>query len=992
MENTDKRVFLLDAMALIFRAYYALISSPRITSQGRNTNAQFGFTTALVDLINNQHPSHMAVCFDTEAPTERHTDFADYKANRQEAPEDLISALPDIKAIVKGFNIPCIELDGFEADDVIGTLSKQADAAGYEVYMVTPDKDYGQLVSEKIKIYKPGYQGGIAEILGPKEVCEKWNIKDVAQVIDILGLMGDAVDNIPGIKGVGEKTAAKLLGEWGTLENVVANADNIKGALGEKVRAGKELAMMSKKLATIITNVPVEFHEENFKLKEWNREALNEIFTALEFRTLGKRILGESVGAPGGAAGGYTAPEGVQTDLFGNAVNPPAAAGKKKPGAGVQGAGVPGRGGAPTELERLEEASTRLEAAIERGEEDQEGGEAQESPATIPHGGKTIHNTPHTYRSVVGDKAIGDLLALLLPQKEICFDTETTGIDPNDVELVGMSFSFQPGEAWYVPCPADSVAAQKIVDAFRPLFEAGSVTWIGQNLKYDWLVLKWYGVEPKGELFDTMLAHYVIDPEGKRSMDLLSAQFLGYEPVHIEELIGKKGKGQGNMRDVELEKITDYAAEDADITLQLKQVFFPRLKEKAVEKVFYEVENPLVRVLTDMEFEGIRVDMEFLREYSKELDKDARQSEEKVYAQAGERFNLASPQQLGKILFEKMQLDPKAKKTKTGQYATGEDVLLKLASRHQIVDDILAFRELTKLKSTYVDALPLMINRKTGRVHTSYAQAVAVTGRLSSNNPNLQNIPIRTERGREIRKAFIPRNEEFVLVSADYSQIELRIVAAISGDPNMCAAFREGKDIHTATAAKVFNVDEKEVTKEMRYKAKSVNFGIIYGQGAFGLADNLGISRSEAKEIIDNYKKQFEGIQRYMDETINFAREHGYVETLVGRKRWLKDINSANFTIRGFAERNAINSPIQGTAADMIKLAMIKVHEEFRRQGFRSKMLLQVHDELVFDAHKDELDIIKPIIMRCMQTALPLPQDVPANAEIGAGINWLEAH
>ena len=992
MENLDKRVFLLDAMALIFRAYYALISSPRITSQGRNTNAQFGFTNALVDLINNQHPSHMAVCFDTEAPTERHTDFADYKANRQEAPEDLISALPDIKAIVKGFNIPCIELDGFEADDVIGTLSKQAAAAGYEVYMVTPDKDYGQLVSEKIKIYKPGYQGGTAEILGPKEVCEKWNIKDVVQVIDILGLMGDAVDNIPGIKGVGEKTAAKLLGEWGTLENVVANADNIKGALGEKVRAGKELAVMSKKLATIITSVPVDFHEENFRLKDWNKEALNEIFTALEFRTLGKRILGESVAASGGATGGYTAPEGVQTDLFGNAVKPTAAA-RKKPDAGVQGkSGAPGKDGAPTELERLEEASTRLEAAVERGEEDQEGGEAPESPVVTAHGGKTIHNTPHTYMSVVGDKAIGDLLALLLPQKEICFDTETTGIDPNDVELVGMSFSYQPREACYVPCPADSAATQKIVDAFRPLFDAGSVTWIGQNLKYDWLVLKWYGVEPKGELFDTMLAHYVIDPEGKRSMDLLSAQFLGYEPVHIEELIGKKGKGQGNMRDVGLEKITDYAAEDADITLQLKQVFFPRLKEKAVEKVFYEVENPLVRVLTDMEFEGIRVDMEFLREYSKELDKDARQSEEKVYEQAGERFNLASPQQLGKILFEKMLLDPKAKKTKTGQYATGEDVLLKLASRHQIVDDILAFRELTKLKSTYVDALPQMVNRKTGRVHTSYAQAVAVTGRLSSNNPNLQNIPIRTERGREIRKAFIPRNEEFVLVSADYSQIELRIVAAISGDPNMCAAFREGKDIHTATAAKVFNVDEKEVTKEMRYKAKSVNFGIIYGQGAFGLADNLGISRSEAREIIDNYKKQFEGIQRYMDETINFAREHGYVETLVGRKRWLKDINSANFTIRGFAERNAINSPIQGTAADMIKLAMIKVHEEFRRQGFRSKMLLQVHDELVFDAHKDELDIIKPIIMRCMQTALPLPQDVPANAEIGDGINWLEAH
>jgi len=985
----DKRVFLLDAMALIFRAYYALISSPRITSKGRNTNAQFGFTNALIELINNQKPSHMAVCFDTEAPTERHTDFAAYKANRQEAPEDLISALPDIKALVTGFNIPCVELDGFEADDVIGTLSKQAEAAGYQVYMVTPDKDYGQLVTEKVRIYKPGYQGGLAEILGPKEVCEKWNIKDVAQVIDILGLMGDAVDNIPGIKGVGEKTAAKLLTEWGTLENVVANAENIKGALGEKVRAGKELALMSKKLATIITTVPVEFHEENFRLKEWNRDALNEIFNLLEFRTLGKRILGEGYGGAGtGAAGGYMAPEVVQTDLFGNAVKP-AGAPKKKPA------------DAPEKLQVLEEATTRLEAAVERGEENQEGGDPGDGtgeagggavPAAIPHGSRNIYNTAHSYTAIVGEKAIAELVGLLKQQKEICFDTETTGIDPNDAELVGLSFSYQPGEAWYVPCPADQAEAKKILDAFQPLWEDESITWIGQNLKFDWLMLKWYDVEPRGPIFDTMLAHYVIEPEGKRNMDLLSAQFLGYEPVHIEELIGKKGKGQGNMRDVELEKIKDYAAEDADITLQLKQAFFPKLQKKAVEKVFYEVENPLVRVLTDMEFEGIRVDMDFLREYSKELDRDARQAEERVYQQAGERFNLSSPKQLGEILFERMGLDPKAKKTKTGQYATGEDVLLKLAARHQIVDDILAFRELTKLRSTYVDALPLMVNRKTGRVHTSYAQSVAVTGRLSSNNPNLQNIPIRTERGREIRKAFIPRNDEFLLVSADYSQIELRIVAAISADPNMCAAFRDGKDIHTATAAKVFGVEEKDVTKEMRYKAKSVNFGIIYGQGAFGLADNLGISRSEAKEIIDNYKKQFAGIQRYMDATMNFAREHGYVETLMGRKRWLKDINSANFTIRGFAERNAINSPIQGSAADMIKLAMIKVHEEFRRQKLRSRMLLQVHDELVFDAHKDELDIIKPMILRCMQTALPLPQDVPASAEIGSGINWLEAH
>ncbi len=974
MDNKDKRLFLLDAFALIFRAYYALISSPRITTKGRNTNAQFGFTNALVDLINNQRPTHMAVCFDTHAPTERHTDFADYKANRQEAPEDLLDAMPDIKTIVSGFNIPIMELDGFEADDVIGTLSKQAAAAGYEVYMVTPDKDYGQLVSESIRIYKPGYQGGVAEILGPKEVCEKWNIKDVSQVIDILGLMGDAVDNIPGIKGVGEKTAAKLLAEYNTLENVLVNAENIKGALGEKVRAGKELATMSKKLATIITNVPVEFHEENFRLKDMNKEALNEIFMALEFKTLGKRILGESFFPS------YTAPEAVQRDLFGNAVAPL----KGRPTAAA-----PAPTAAPS-LQTLEEASTRLEAAAERGGEEPSEGEEAETP--IPHAGKTIHNSPHTYHAVVGEIAIRELLDTLLQQKEICFDTETTGIDPNDIEIVGMSFSCCPGEAWYVPCPSDQAAATKIVQAFLPLFDQPSITWIGQNLKYDWLVLKWYGVTPKGPLFDTMLAHYVIEPDGKRSMDILSAQYLGYEPVHIEELIGKKGKNQGNMRDVALEKIKDYAAEDADITLQLKHTFFPLLKKKDVEKVFYEVENPLVNVLTDMEFEGIRVDVEFLREYSKELDKEARISEQNVYDQAGVKFNLASPRQLGEVLFEKLQLDPKAKKTKTGQYATGEDVLQKLANKHKIVHDILAFRELTKLRSTYVDALPLMINRKTGRVHTSYAQAVAVTGRLSSNNPNLQNIPIRTERGREIRKAFIPRNEEYVLLSADYSQIELRIVAAISADPNMCEAFRLGKDIHTATAAKVFNVEESAVTKEMRYKAKSVNFGIIYGQGAFGLADNLGISRAEAKDIIDNYKKQFANIQKYMDDTINFARENGYVQTLMGRKRWLKDINSANFTIRGFAERNAINSPIQGTAADMIKLAMIRIHEEFKQNGFRSKMLLQVHDELVFDAWKPELDIIKPIIMRCMQTALALPQDVPANAEVGSGINWLEAH
>jgi len=950
----QKKLFLLDAYALVFRAYYALIRNPRITSKGRNTNAQFGFTNTLIDLIKNQNPTHMAVCFDTHAPTERHTDFADYKANRQETPEDISAAVPDIKRIIEALNIPVIAIDGYEADDVIGALAKKAELEGYEVFMVTPDKDYGQLVSENIKIYKPPYQGGTIEIMGPKEVCAKWDIEKVEQVIDILGMMGDAVDNIPGIAGVGEKTAAKLLKEYGTLENVLENAANIKGKLGEKIVAGKDLAIMSKKLATIITDIPAaEFHEENFRIKEMNREALTEIFAELEFKTLGKRILGEEIVTTtddGQQSTGKSAKENVQMDLFGNIIEP--------------------------------EVKTPTPVA-------NPGGGSEGSGMTVD---KNINNVPHVYILANTDELINQLTSKLIKEQQICFDTETTGIDANDAELVGLSFAITPGEAYYIPCPADKGGCVTILNKFKSIFEDVTKTWVGQNLKYDMLMLKWYGFELLGNTFDTMLAHYVIEPDGKRSMDALSEKYLGYEPVHIEELIGKKGKGQGTMRDVEFEKIKDYAAEDADITLQLKNIFLPQLKEKEVEKVFYEVENPLVKVLTAMEFEGIRIDEGFLNDYSKELEREAKIAEESVYKQAGVRFNLASPKQLGEVLFEKLQLDPKAKKTKTGQYATGEDVLLKLAAQNKIVDDILIFREYTKLKSTYVDALPLMINKKTGRVHTSYAQAVAVTGRLSSNNPNLQNIPVRTDRGREIRKAFIPRDKDHVLMSADYSQIELRIVAAISGDVNMCEAFTTGKDIHTATAAKVFNVEESAVTKEMRYKAKSVNFGIIYGQGAFGLAENLGIPRAEAKEIIDNYKKQFPNIQKYMDDTINFAKENGYVETLMGRKRWLKDINSANFTVRGFAERNAINSPIQGSAADMIKMAMIKIHEEFKAKKFKSKMLLQVHDELVFDAHRSEIEIIKPVILHCMQTALALPNDVPTDAELGMGENWLEAH
>lgn len=943
-----KKLFLLDALALIYRAYYALLRSPRITSKGRNTNAQFGFTNTLFDLIHKEKPTHLAVCFDTHAPTERHTDFTDYKANRQEAPEDLLDSIPDIKRIIRGFHIPVVELDGYEADDVIGTVAWQAADAGYEVYMVTPDKDYGQLlIHPKVYMYKPPFMGNKEEILDAQKICEKWDIQRVEQVIDILGLMGDAVDNIPGIPGVGEKTAAKLLKEFDTLENVLANADNIKGALGEKIRKGKESALISKKLATIITNVPVEFHEEDYRLKEWNTAELTEVFTELEFKTLGKRILGETFNAF------QSAPQGTQTDLFGNIVE------NKK---------TEWRGAEPAE----KSDSPKTESGLVTD--------------------KNIHNVTHQYSLVDTAEKIQELVQTLLQQKEICFDTETTGIDANDAEIVGLSFSYRPHEAFYIPCPTEQAAAKQLLEQFSPLFNDATKIWIGQNIKYDLLILKWYGFQLAGNVYDTMLAHYVIEPEGRRSMDLLSAQYLGYEPVHIEELIGKKGKGQGNMRDVEIEKIKDYAAEDADITLQLKEVLNPQLKEKEVERVFDEVENPLVKVLADMEFEGVKIDEGFLHEYSKELEREARLSEESVYQKAGVKFNLASPKQLGEVLFEVLKIDPKAKKTKTGQYATGEDVLLKLAHNNPIVADILAFRELTKLKSTYVDALPLMINPKTGRVHTSYAQAVAVTGRLSSNNPNLQNIPIRSDRGKEIRKAFVPRDSKHILVSADYSQIELRIVAAISGDINMCDAFKQGKDIHTATAAKVYGIDEKEVTKEMRYKAKSVNFGIIYGQGAFGLADNLGISRTEAKEIIDNYKKEFSGITRYMDDMVNFAKEHGYVQTLMGRKRWLKDIQSANFTVRGYAERNAVNSPIQGTAADMIKLAMIKIHAAIQKEKLQSKMILQVHDELVFDAIPEELDILKPLILDNMKTALLLPNDVPVEAELGTGNNWLVAH
>jgi len=942
----EKKLFLLDAMALVYRAYYALIRSPRITSKGKNTNAQFGFTSTLIDLINKERPTHLAVVFDNAAPTERHTDFEAYKANRQEAPEDLVNALPDIKRIIKGFNLPCLEKDGFEADDIIGTLAIEAAELGYTVYMVTPDKDFGQIVRENVYIYKPPYMGNKEEILGEKEVCAKWGIKRVDQVIDILGLMGDAVDNIPGIAGIGEKTAAKLLAEYDTIEGVLANAANIKGALGEKVRNGHDMAILSKKLATIITNVPVAFHEEDFRVKERNNESLTEVFNELEFKALGKRILGETFSP-------YDQAAPVATDLFGNVVQ-----------------------------QRTPSGPAFIPASAQETIDEKE---------AIPENLTSIESTPHNYTLVESDAQIDTLVQQLLQEKEIAFDTETTDIDPNLADLVGMSFSWKKGEGHYVTLPAQRDKVLSILEKFKPVFEQQDILWVGHNIKYDMLMLKWYGIELKWNIYDTMLAHYVVEPEGKRSMDTLSVKYLAYQPVSIETLIGK-GKAQTSMRDAPLEQVKEYASEDADVTFQLKQSFDPLLTKREVKKVFDEVENPLVPVLIEMEYEGVGLDVDFLNAYSKDLERDIKQSEENIYKHAGVTFNIGSPKQLGEVLFEVMKVDKGAKKTRTGQYATGEDVLQKLRHKHQVVEDILAYRELTKLKSTYVDSLPGLINPKTGRLHTSFNQAVAVTGRLSSNNPNLQNIPIRTERGREIRKAFISRDKDHCLISADYSQIELRIVAAISGDENMIQAFKEHKDIHTATAAKVYSVEEKDVTYDMRRAAKAVNFGIIYGQSAFGLAENLGISRSEAKTIIDNYFIQYASIKKYMDTSVNFAKEHGYVETVMGRKRWLKDIYSANHTVRGYAERNAINMPIQGTAADMIKLAMITIHRELKKHDMKTRMILQVHDELVFDTPIGEVDVVQPLIKECMEHAMVLPNGVPVNVETGSGGNWLEAH
>jgi DNA polymerase-1 len=921
-----KKLFLLDAYALIFRAYYAFIRAPRINSKGLNTSAMFGFTNTLLDIINNEKPSHIAVVFDAPEQTLREIDYEAYKANREETPEDIKLSVPWIMKIIEGFNIPILMSPGYEADDVIGTLAKKAEKEGYLTYMMTSDKDYGQLVSENIFIYKPGYQGGKAEVLGIPEVLAKFDIERVDQVIDLLGMMGDAVDNIPGIPGVGEKTAVKMLKQFGSLEGLLANTDQLKGKQKENVINFTDQAILSKKLATILLDSPNELVEEELRLTEYNKDDLRQLFEDLEFRQLAKRVLGEEVGNTSDVK------QGSLFDL-----------------------------------------------------------ETEVPPAPAVH--TTLHNindVAHNYILVETKEQQDELIALLKTEQSFCFDTETSDLEPINAFLVGMSFSVKAHEAYYVPVPKDEDAARTLVDSFREIFEDESKELIGQNYKYDYKMLRKYGIDCRNKVFDTMLAHYLINPDGKHGMDVLSEQFLGYTPVSIETLIGKKGKDQGSMADLSPLEIKDYAAEDADITFQLKEKFSPELEKGELRKLFDTVEVPLIAVLADMEWEGVRIDEPFLNEYSNVLQKEIVVLESDIHEIAGEQFNVDSPKQLGAILFEKMAIAKDVKKTKTGQYATGEDILSKYEHDHPIIGKILDYRELRKLKSTYVDSLPLLVNKHTGRVHTNYMQTVAATGRLSSNNPNLQNIPIRTTRGKEIRKAFIPRNEEFKILSADYSQVELRIIAALSEDKNMVDAFLGGADIHAATAAKVFGVALDAVDRTMRSKAKAVNFGIIYGQGAFGLAQNLGISRGEAKEIIESYFKQFGSLKTYQAATIEMARKKGYVETILGRRRYLQDINSANAVVRGFAERNAINAPIQGSAADIIKVAMIDIKREFEAQRFKSKMIMQVHDELVFDVHLDEIELVQPVIKEKMIGAVSMI--VPLEVDMNYGENWLQAH
>ncbi|MCE1201673.1 MAG: DNA polymerase I [Bacteroidia bacterium] len=920
MSQTRPKLFLLDAMALIYRAYFAMNKNPRINSKGFNTSAILGFANTLYDIIRNEKPTHLGVAFDTMAPTQRHTDFADYKANREKMPDDIEKAIPFVIELVKAFNIPVLMAEGFEADDVIGTLAKTAEKQGFITYMMTPDKDFGQLVTENILMYKPARAGDAAEVWGVAEVCARYGIERPEQVIDILGLMGDASDNIPGIPGVGEKTAIKLIQEFGSMENLLANTHQLKGKLKEYVEQFASQGLQSKQLATIITDAPVPFEPENLKMGRPDYEKLKALFDELEFRTFAKRVFSEMQPATG--------------DLFGE---------------------LP---------------------------EDEQGREAGAR--------KTIATVDHHYELVEGSEAVKLLMAELLKHNTVSFDTETTALDAHTAELVGLSFAVRPHHAWYVPMPDNYHQCQQMLELFRPFFTNSQILKVGQNMKYDISVLRWYDMTVAGPLFDTMIAHYLIEPEQRHSMDYMAETLLNYSPVPIENLIGKKGKDQGSMRDVPLEQIKEYAAEDADITLQLYHKLAPGLEAGGLEKLMHNIEMPLVNVLADMEAEGVKLDISTLKEIGAQMQSEIVQLEAEIHALAGSAFNIASPKQLGEVLFEKLGLSTSAKKTKTGQYPTGEEVLSRLVHEHPIIEKILDYRQLTKLKSTYVDALPALVNPRDGRVHTSYNQAVAATGRLSSNNPNLQNIPIRTDRGREIRKAFVPRNKSFTLLAADYSQIELRIIAHLSGDKGMIEAFNTGHDIHAATASRVYGIPIDQVTKEMRRNAKTVNFGIIYGISAFGLSERLGIARGEASKIIASYFREYQGIKEYMSRQIEFARKHGYVETMLGRRRYLRDINSANSVVRSFAERNAINAPIQGSSADMIKLAMINIQAEMKKLGMQSKMILQVHDELVFDAHMDELETLKPLVASYMRDALPL--SVPVVVEMNTGNNWLEAH
>jgi DNA polymerase-1 len=949
--SDQKRLFLVDAYALIFRGYYAFIKNPRINSKGEDTSAIMGFMNSLLDVIKRERPDHLAVCFDKGGSADRVEMYEDYKANRDETPEGIKTAIPYIMDILKAMHIPIMIKDGYEADDVIGTLSRQAEKEGYKTYMVTPDKDFAQLVTENIFMYRPVFGGGY-ETWGIPEVQKKFEVTDPMQVIDFLGMMGDSSDNIPGLPGVGEKTAKKFIAQFGSMENLLANTDQLKGKMKEKVEASKDLGMLSKKLATIMLDVPVKFNAKDFELDHPDIEKVKEIFQELEFRRLTDNFL-----------------KTFAVDTSDNSEN---------------------QNSSKSQITETKSTPKEIKSAGE-GQFSLFGADPSSNTDTVNEfTRKTIKNTPHFYQSVAPGMATKLFIKNLLNQTSVCFDTETTSLNPLTAQLVGIAFSWEIGKGFYLPFPENKDHAQELIEQLRPFFESEAIEKVGQNLKYDIKVLAKYNVQVKGKLFDTMLAHYLINPDMRHNMDVLAETYLNYTPVSIETLIGKKGKNQLSMRDVPLEKQTEYAVEDADITLQLKEHFKNELSEANTQKLFDDIEIPLLRVLAAMELEGINLDKDFLNSLSDELNTDILNLEKRIYAAAGEEFNIASPKQLGIILFEKLKLVDKPKKTKTGQYATSEDILSYLAKEHDIIKDILEYRGLAKLKSTYVDALPLQVEEHTGRVHTDYMQTVAATGRLSSNNPNLQNIPIRTERGRQIRKAFIPRNEEYTLLAADYSQIELRIIAALSHEETMIEAFKNGEDIHASTASKVFNVPLNEVTREQRSNAKTVNFGIIYGVSAFGLSNQTDLSRSEAKDLIETYYATYPKLRSFIHEQVDFARDNGYVQTVLGRRRYLKDINSRNAVVRSAAERNAVNAPIQGSAADIIKIAMINIYNKLQEGNFKTKMLLQVHDELVFDVYKPELDAIKTLVKTEMENAYKL--EVPLDVDMGIGNNWLEAH